>query len=84
MISVSIQNRREYDVEDAIFLDKFGKENRSDSLVPRGKEPSMEEFVGIWINGGVQPLALIVEGDHGFVNRDVIWVFSVCWLLLAF
>ncbi len=32
----------------------------------------MEQFVCIGIDGSVQPVSLVVESDHGFVNRNVI------------
>ena len=32
----------------------------------------MKQFVRLGINGGIQPILLIVESDHGLVNRNVI------------
>jgi hypothetical protein len=32
----------------------------------------VQELVGFGIDGGVQPVALLVELDHGLVDRDVI------------
>jgi len=49
----------------------FCQNNRSD-----GKESDVQEFVRSGIDGGVQPVALVVESNHGFVDRDVIRVLA--------
>ncbi len=40
----------------------------------------MEKFVRFGIDSSVQPVALIVKLDHGFVERNVIRLASRCWL----
>ncbi len=45
------------------------------TFVPARKQPDVEEYVCLGIDGGVQPVALIVEVDHGSVDRDVIRLF---------
>jgi hypothetical protein len=32
----------------------------------------MQQFVRFWIDSCVQPVLLIIESDHSFVNRNVI------------
>jgi hypothetical protein len=32
----------------------------------------MQEFVRLWIDGGIQPKLLAIDSDHRFVERNVI------------
>ncbi len=41
------------------------------------KQPHMQELVRFGVDGGVQPESLIVELNHGFINRNVIWTLAV-------
>jgi len=38
----------------------------------RGKQPYLQEFVRLGIDGSVQPELLAVDSDHCFVERNVI------------
>ena len=38
----------------------------------RRKEPHIQEFVCVWVDGCVQPKLLTVDSDHRLVERDVI------------
>jgi len=40
----------------------------------------MEQAVGVGIDRGVQPISLVIELDHGFVDRNVIRVGTICGL----
>jgi len=40
----------------------------------------MQEFVRIWVDGGVQPKLLAVDSYHRLVERDVIRICTVDWL----
>jgi hypothetical protein len=42
------------------------------------KEPNVEKFVRLGIDGGVQPAALVVHLDHRLVDRDVIRCCIAC------
>ncbi len=32
----------------------------------------MKQFIRLWNDSGVQPIFLIIELDHGLINRNVI------------
>lgn len=53
---------------DVMFLAEFIKEQLGECPRSGWKQPHMEIFLGVWIDCGVQPVPLIVELDHGFVN----------------
>jgi len=40
----------------------------------------MENFVRLWISGGVQPELLVVDTNHRFFDRDLIRSFAADWL----
>jgi len=40
----------------------------------------MEDFVRLWINRSVQPIAVFVKLNHRLVERDVIRILVICWL----
>ena len=60
------------DVLDVVFLAEFREERVSDHVRSGRFKLCMEQFVRIGIDSGVQPVLLVVELDHGFIDRDVI------------
>lgn len=67
-------------IGDVMFFLEFLQELFCQDNGSRRKQPHMQEFVGFGINSGVQPKSLIVELNHGFVNRNVIRRLAVGWL----
>jgi len=59
-------------VVNVVFLAKFSKERMSDSFVCRWVNYYVWQFVYFGIDSGIQPILLVIESDHGFVNRNVI------------
>jgi len=57
---------------DVVFLAEFTEENLGNTEVLRRTKFHVEEFVCLGIDSGVQPVALVVDLDHGFVDRNVI------------
>ena len=57
---------------DIVFLPQFFEKYLGKSGCSGRKQPQMENFVYLWIDSGVQPALLIIELDHGLVNRNVI------------
>ena len=55
-----------------MFLGKFSQKRMSENLRCRWFEFYMEQFVCLGIDSGIQPIMLIVESDHGLVNRNVV------------
>ena len=56
----------------AVFPAEFPKECTRDNLVSGRFKLFVQHFVRFWIDRSVQPILLIVESDHGFVDRNVI------------
>ncbi len=83
-VECSYQSRSRIDekhgVVDIVFLGEFREKDRGNTLVPRRKQPNVEKFVRFGIDSSVQPVAPIVEVDHGFVECDVIRLGTVCRL----
>jgi hypothetical protein len=44
------------------------------------KQPDVKQLIRLGVDGGVQPVALVVDLNHGFVDRDVIRVDVTVWL----
>ena len=63
-----------------MFLLKFLQKLLCQCSRSRRKEPHMQEFVRVWVDGGVQPKLLAVDSDHRLVERDVIRTRTVGWL----
>lgn len=63
-----------------MFFMEFCEKHQGNRGVSRRIWPDMEQAVGIRIDSGVQPILLIVELNHGFVDRNVIRVGTVCGL----
>jgi hypothetical protein len=55
-----------------VFLTEFTQKQQRSFRGSRREEADGEEFVRVWIDGGVQPVRLIVQLNHGLVDRDVI------------
>jgi len=61
-----------HSVVNVVFLAKFGKKRMSENLRRGRPQLCMEQFVRFWIDSSVQPIFLVVELDHSFVDRNVI------------
>jgi len=55
-----------------MFLTKFVKKPLCQYSCCRRKQSQMQEFVGFWTDGGIQPKLLPVDSDHCFVKRNPI------------
>lgn len=80
--NVKPRNRidEKHGVGDVVVLSECREEAFGQCLRSGRKEPDVENFVGNRIDGSVQPEALIVEVDHGLVERNVIRAAAVDWL----
>ena len=67
-------------VSDVVFLGQLGQKLPSDRDRIRRKQPRMEDSIGFRIDGGVQPVLLIVDPDRLLIDRDAIRVFAACRL----
>ncbi len=67
-------------VVDEMFLTEFRREHLDQRLCSRRIEPRMEQAVGVGIDRGVQSISLVIELDHSFIDRNVIWVGTACRL----
>jgi hypothetical protein len=63
---------KKHSVLNVVFLAEFSQKLFSQDGRSRRKQSQVQEFVGIWFDGSVQPELLAVDSDHGFVERDVI------------
>jgi hypothetical protein len=83
-VECGVKPRRSVDekhgVVESVFRTQFREKLFGQRHSSGWKQSHVEEFVGIGIDGGVQPEALIVELDHGFVDRDVIQLLPIDWL----
>jgi hypothetical protein len=79
-----LQPRRSVDEKDCVIdervLTEFSQEHLGQCLCSRGIEPYMEQAVRVGIDGGVQPVSLSIELNHGSINCNVIRVNTVCRL----
>jgi len=71
-------------VVDVVFLAQFCEKSIGEASVSRRIVPDVEELVGLEINRSVQPIALISEMDHGFVERNVVRLVAAGRLLIGF
>jgi hypothetical protein len=55
-----------------VFLGQFLQELFGEDNHSSRKQPDVKEFIHVWIDGSVQPIAMIVELNYSFVHRDVI------------
>jgi len=67
-------------VIDIMFLAEFFEEDFGQSGRIRGKKTNVEEFVRAWIDSSVQPVLLIVDANHAFIQRNLIRSFTTVWL----
>jgi len=63
-----------------VFLLEFRQELFRQHDGSRRKQPYVQEIVRFGIDGSVQPKALVVELNHGFVDGNVIRSFARFWL----
>lgn len=70
----------EHSVVQIVFLVEFSKEPTSNGLRSRWFELCVEQFVYIWIDGGVQPLLFVIKLGHSFTDRNVIRTVPIFWL----
>ena len=79
-----LQPRRAVDEKDRIvdvmFLTQFSEKHRGGRRCSRRIEPHVQQAVGVGIDSSVQPISLVIELDHGLINRHVIRVGTVCGL----
>jgi hypothetical protein len=68
---------------DIVFLAEFLEEAVSQRDCRGRKQPHMEDFICVGIDGGVQPELLVVDSNHGLVDRDVIRIRTGGGLLLG-
>ena len=61
---------------DVMFLADFCQELFCQHGRSGAKEFDVQEFVRAGLNSGVQPVALVIELNHGFVEYDVIWLLA--------
>ena len=66
------------------LLSEFPEKQHRSLGGTRLKQPDVQELVGFGIDGGVQPVAFLVELDHGLVDRDVIQFSVTGWLYVGF
>jgi len=67
-------------VFDLMFLTKFREKHRGNRGGSRRIKPDVEQAVGVGIDGSVQPISLVIELNHGFINCNVIRVSTICRL----
>jgi hypothetical protein len=63
-----------------LFVAEFAQEQHDELGCSGVKQPCMEGFVGVGIDSGVQSVALAVDLNHGFVDRDLIRSGVAGWL----
>jgi len=66
--SVDEENR----VLDLLFVAEFTEKQDGELRDPGLKQPDVKEIVGLWIDGGVRPVAFVVDPNHCFIHRDLI------------
>ena len=60
-----------------IYLAEFHKEYLGYRLISGQRELHMQQAVRVGIDRTLQPMSLVIELDHGFVNHNVIGVGTV-------
>ena len=65
---------------DIVFLPQFFEKYLGKSGCSGRKQPQMENFICLWIRSSVQPVLLVVDSNHGFVDRNLIRGFAADWL----
>jgi hypothetical protein len=69
MVGIIDQNRR---LGDRHALLQFAEKQYGKLCCSGRKEPNVEEFVRLGIDGSVQPATFVTQLDHRLVDRDVI------------
>jgi hypothetical protein len=54
------------------LLTEFTKKQHGGLRRPRLKQPNVKELVRVGIDRSIQPVALSVDANHRFVNRNLI------------
>jgi hypothetical protein len=67
-------------VLDLLFLAEFTEKQHSELRGSGLKQPHVEEFIGLRINGGVQPVSFVIDLNHSLVDRDLIRSSVTGWL----
>ena len=55
-----------------ISLFELAQEDRGDAGVVRGEQSDVKVFVCFRIDGGLQPVLLVIDANHGLVDGDLI------------
>ena len=63
-------------VFDIVFLAKLAEKYLGKSRCRGGKQPQMEQLVCLWISSNVQPVLLIVDGNHCLISHNLIRSFA--------
>ncbi len=63
---------QECGVGELLFLSEFTEKQHGELRFTGLKEPYVKELVCFGVDSSVQPVALAVEANHGFVNRNLI------------
>lgn len=84
MVTGRLQPRHSIDQKDRVVNEMFFAEFFEKHLGQRGgssrKQSDVQQAIPRGIDRRVQPVALVIDLNHGFVDRDVIRVFTVCGL----
>lgn len=64
-------------VPGVVFLLQFAEKHLRQDGRSTSTEPDMEEMVRCRIDGGVQPVPLVLDLDHGLVDRNSIRRFAL-------
>jgi len=64
-------------VLDVMLLTQFREKHRANCISSRRIKPDVEQAVGVGIDGNGQPISLIIELNHDFINYNVIRVSTI-------
>jgi len=64
-------------VIDEMFLAEFREEYLGDSLISRRSELQVQQAIRCRIDDGVQSETLVIQLDHGLINRDMIRISAI-------
>jgi hypothetical protein len=57
---------------DIVFVPQFAQENFRECRGSRRKQPDVKQVIRLRISSGVQPILLVVDSNHCFVERNLI------------
>jgi hypothetical protein len=63
-----------------LFVAEFVEEQQGELGGSGLKQPGMKEFIGFWIDSGVQPVSFVVDPNHCLIHRDLIRSLVARWL----